>query len=89
MLSGVAMSFAEISRPASGLEHYFSHLWEMMALARGDESHLHGIQVEVGTVITLFLMEELKKVVPNSEQARAAMAAVRRQRGERVMGCAS
>ena len=82
ILSGIAMSFAKISRPASGLEHYFSHLWEMMALARGDESHLHGIQVEVGTVITLFLMEELKKVVPNSEQARAAMAAFDLQQWE-------
>ena len=82
ILSGIAMSFAKISRPASGLEHYFSHLWEMMALARGDESHLHGIQVEVGTVITLFLMEELKKVVPNSEQARAAMAAFDQQQWE-------
>ena len=82
ILSGIAMSFAKISRPASGLEHYFSHLWEMMALARGDESHLHGIQVEVGTVITLFLMEELKKVVPNSEQARTAMAAFDLQQWE-------
>jgi glycerol-1-phosphate dehydrogenase [NAD(P)+] len=82
ILSGIAMSFAKISRPASGLEHYFSHLWEMIALARGDESHLHGIQVEVGTVITLFLMEELKKVVPNSEQARAAMAAFDLQQWE-------
>ena len=36
ILSGIAMSFAKISRPASGLEHYFSHLWEMMALSRGD-----------------------------------------------------
>ena len=82
ILSGIAMSFAKISRPASGLEHYFSHLWEMMALARGEESHLHGIQVEVGTVITLFLMEELKKTVPNSERARAAMASFDQQRWE-------
>ena len=82
ILSGIAMSFAKISRPASGLEHYFSHLWEMMALARGDESHLHGIQVAVGTVITLFLMEDLKKVIPNSDQARAAMAAFDQQQWE-------
>ncbi|HPR77588.1 MAG TPA: iron-containing alcohol dehydrogenase, partial [Candidatus Limiplasma sp.] len=34
ILSGVAMAFAQVSRPASGLEHYFSHLWEMFALDR-------------------------------------------------------
>ena len=28
ILSGVAMAFAGNSRPASGLEHYFSHVWE-------------------------------------------------------------
>lgn len=74
ILSGIAMSFAKISRPASGLEHYFSHLWEMIALSRGEESHLHGIQVEVGTVITLHLMDELKKITPSRERAEAAMA---------------
>lgn len=73
VLSGIAMSFANISRPASGLEHYFSHLWEMMALARGEESHLHGLQVGVGTVITLHLMDELKKIVPDREQAEKTM----------------
>ncbi len=34
VMSGMAMSFALSSRPASGLEHYFSHMWEMMALER-------------------------------------------------------
>lgn len=74
VLSGIAMSFAKISRPASGLEHYFSHLWEMMALARGEESQLHGIQVEVGTVITLHLMDALKTIIPSRERAASAMA---------------
>ena len=50
ILSGIAMCFATTSRPASGLEHYFSHMWEMMALERGLPYDLHGIQVGVGTV---------------------------------------
>lgn len=82
VVSGIAMSFARISRPASGLEHYFSHLWEMRALARGEESHLHGIQVEVGTVITLHLIEELKKMLPSRERAEAAMAAFSQEKWE-------
>jgi glycerol-1-phosphate dehydrogenase [NAD(P)+] len=32
ILSGIAMSFAGVSRPASGIEHYFSHVWEMRAI---------------------------------------------------------
>lgn len=37
VMSGVAMSFAKVSRPASGLEHYFSHMWEMMGMERGEK----------------------------------------------------
>ena len=59
VVSGIAMSFAGISRPASGLEHYFSHIWEMKALQRGEDSALHGIQVGVGTQLTLWLFENM------------------------------
>ena len=59
VISGISMAFAEISRPASGLEHYFSHLWEMQALQRGEPSDLHGIQVGVGTLLTLWICENI------------------------------
>lgn len=72
VLSGIAMNFADISRPASGLEHYFSHLWEMFALIRGEPSDLHGIQVGVGTLLTLDLLGELRKV-PSPDRARAEL----------------
>ena len=75
ILSGVAMSFAEISRPASGLEHYFSHLWEMMALERGEKSRLHGVQVGVGTALTLSLLDRVRSITPSREAAAAAMRA--------------
>ncbi len=69
ILSGIAMSFANNSRPASGLEHYFSHMWEMMALERGTESDLHGIQVGVGCYLTFKLYETIKKITPDKEKA--------------------
>ena len=69
ILSGVAMSFAGNSRPASGLEHYFSHLWEMMALDRGTPYELHGIQVGVGTLLTLRVYDRLRRIKPTREQA--------------------
>lgn len=75
VLSGVAMAFAEISRPASGLEHYFSHLWEMQALQNGAPSDLHGIQVGVGTLLTLWIYENVLTVPGvDVEKARRAMA---------------
>ena len=69
VLSGIAMAFAEISRPASGLEHYFSHLWEMMALERGQPVELHGIQVGIGTLLSLRIWEMLRGTTPNRQTA--------------------
>ena len=75
ILSGMAMAFAQVSRPASGLEHYFSHLWEMFGLDRGLPPELHGIQVGVGTYLTLRVYDRLRRMTPSREQAEAAMRA--------------
>jgi glycerol-1-phosphate dehydrogenase [NAD(P)+] len=47
VLSGIAMSFAGNSRPASGSEHHMSHFWEMMFLLQGRPAVLHGIKVGI------------------------------------------
>ena len=49
--SGVAMSIAGSSRPASGAEHLFSH--QLDRLAPGEA--LHGHQVGVGSIVTAYL----------------------------------
>ncbi len=72
VLSGICMCLAGNSRPASGLEHYFSHCWEMMCLSRGKQYDLHGIQVGIGTLITLRLYEKLKTITPTVEHAQAS-----------------
>ncbi len=69
LLSGIAMAYARVSRPASGLEHYFSHIWEMMSLERGTDPELHGIQVGIGTLLTLQLWEKLRNMEPNRDKA--------------------
>ena len=73
ILSGIAMAFAQVSRPASGLEHYFSHLWEMFALDRGLPLELHGIQVGVGTYLVMHIYDRLRTLTPSREQAAQAM----------------
>lgn len=70
ILAGIAMSFAGVSRPASGVEHYYSHLWEMQAIAKGKQSELHGITVGVGTLLALKKYEKLKNVIPSLDIAR-------------------
>ena len=82
VLSGVAMAFAEISRPASGLEHYFSHLWEMQALETGKPYDLHGIQVGVGTVLTMKLYRKIREVRPDRAKAEAWMKSYDREAWE-------
>ena len=69
VLAGMAMSYAQVSRPASGLEHYFSHVWEMRARANGEHADLHGIQVGVGTLLTMKIYEKLKTIVPDRQKA--------------------
>lgn len=69
VLSGEAMMYAGVTRPASGTEHYFSHFWDMRGLAMGTPIDLHGIQCAVGTYQTMKAYEQIKKVTPNREKA--------------------
>lgn len=78
VVAGMAMAYAEISRPASGLEHYFSHMWEMMALERGVPYDLHGIQVGVGTVLSMKLYRKIRQIQPDRAKAEAHMNAFSR-----------
>jgi glycerol-1-phosphate dehydrogenase [NAD(P)+] len=60
IMSGLAMQAAASSRPASGTEHLFSHLWEMEGLGQGDDPPLsHGFKVGVGSVSIAALYERI------------------------------
>lgn len=83
ILTGIAMSFAKSSRPASGLEHYFSHIWDMMCLERGQSPDLHGIQVGVGTVLTIRLYQWIRELTPDKDAALASVAAFDRAKWEK------
>jgi len=75
VLSGIAMSYAGVSRPASGMEHYISHLIDMRSLAFGTPADLHGTQVGVGTLVSLKLYEKIRKLQPDRAKALKAAAA--------------
>ena len=63
VMSGLAMQATSTSRPASGAEHQFSHLWEMEGLGEsppeGEPPLSHGFKVGVGTVSIAALYERV------------------------------
>ncbi len=61
-LSGIAMSMAQVSRPASGSEHTLSHLMDMLSIARKTPHRLHGEQVGYGVRVALFAYEALANI---------------------------
>lgn len=89
--SGYGMQMYHDSRPASGAEHMFSHVWEMEGLSFNGEEISHGFKVGIGTLIETLLLEyvmehsfdELQKVMKNplSEAERAAEVSELLKRG--------
>lgn len=57
ILSGFAMQAHRSSRPASGADHQFSHLWNMEHHTNHGERISHGFQVSIGTLASTALYE--------------------------------
>ena len=58
IVSGVAMSVAGNTRPASGSEHMFSHMLDHLGkriLLKGKKSPLHGEQCGIGAIMMVYL----------------------------------
>jgi len=59
LFSGVAMSLAGSSAPASGGEHLISHFLDMRETVTGKKPNLHGLQVGVGIVFSAVCYQKL------------------------------
>ena len=59
MLGGFSMQWTNTSRPASGAEHQFSHLWDMQHHTHNGKAPSHGFKVGVATVTITALYEYL------------------------------
>lgn len=68
VIGGVAMTYAGLSRPASGVEHYFSHIWDMRGLEFGTPVSTHGIQCAIGTLYAARLYNKIKNAKPDREK---------------------
>ena len=69
VIGGIAMAYAGVSRPASGVEHYFSHVWDMRGLEFGTKVDLHGIQCAMATAKAVRLYEYVSALQPNEQKA--------------------
>lgn len=69
VIGGVAMNYAGLSRPASGVEHYISHCLDMRAVEFGTPMELHGIQCAIGTRMAAALYEKLRTITPDRQKA--------------------
>ena len=65
MLSGIAMSVAGSSSPASGGEHLISHYIDMTAHTFDKPHDFHGCQVGVGTLTSAIFYEQLRAFDPS------------------------
>lgn len=59
LMTGFAMQHCRSSRPASGAEHQFSHLWDMEHHRHAERVPLHGHKVGIGTLAVTMLYEEI------------------------------
>ena len=66
--SGYCMLDFGSSRPASGSEHHYSHVWEMKLLREHRPAILHGAKVGVATVLVARVYESIRQL---SRQAAA------------------
>ena len=75
LISGFAMQAAQSSRPASGAEHQFSHLWDMQHHTHNGLAPSHGFKVGVATIAVAKFYEELLKLPLETLDVEAACAA--------------
>ena len=66
--TGYSMQVYNDSRPASGMEHLMSHVWEMEGLTCNGAEVSHGFKVGIGTLAAIRLMEFVLGL--SEEQAR-------------------
>ena len=59
ILGGFAMQSSRSSRPASGAEHQFSHLWDMQHHTHQGKAPSHGAKVGIATLAITALYESL------------------------------
>lgn len=75
VLGGFAMQKSRTSRPASGADHQFSHLWDMEHHKHNGVAPSHGFKVSIGSLASLSLHNLLLKEDISNLDIEACVAA--------------
>jgi glycerol-1-phosphate dehydrogenase [NAD(P)+] len=75
MMGGFAMQWTRTSRPASGAEHQFSHLWDMQHHTHDGKAPSHGFKVAIGTLAVAQFYECLLSLPLENLDVDSAVAA--------------
>lgn len=59
VIGGLCMAYAGMSRPASGAEHYVSHILDMRGEEFGEKTETHGIQCAIATLAVAKIYDKL------------------------------
>lgn len=68
IIIGIAMSYVNCSRPASGSEHHLSHFFEITGIIHNTEYFSHGIDVGFSSVETAKIRQKLLSSTPNNKE---------------------
>jgi glycerol-1-phosphate dehydrogenase [NAD(P)+] len=84
--SGLCMLDFGGSHPASGAEHYLSHLWEMKLLWEDRPAILHGAKVGVACSLVAGFYEQIKSLSPDQAAERLSQSRIpdRQQEVQRI-----
>jgi glycerol-1-phosphate dehydrogenase [NAD(P)+] len=67
IMTGLGMQYTLTTRPASGAEHQFSHLWDMQQhTLRGGAAPMHGEKVGIGTIASAAIYERALRQDPQA-----------------------
>ncbi len=82
--TGYSMQMYLESRPASGAEHLFSHVWEMENLSYNGEDVSHGFKVGIGLLGSMRLMEYVLNHTAGEMRAKMTPPLTREQRIQEI-----
>ena len=68
VIVGIAMSYVDCSRPASGSEHHLSHFFEITGILEEKGYYPHGIDVGFSSVVTAKIREEIINRKPQKRE---------------------
>lgn len=70
IMSGLAMQKVKSSRPASGAEHQFSHLWDNQHHIHNGKAPSHGFKVAVGSMASIALYEAMFTILGDAPSSK-------------------